>query len=156
MIACPKCGSVEQYYKVSALVEAETSSVQAESRTTGVGLAGRLLETSGQVTTTTGRMRSAMAEKVAPPEPPAPVGGGLLILSLLLFVLAMVLLFWAQNWLWGGLALLFSAFIFYVRPKVKKAVSDSKTKYGEDVALWNRQWICKRCGEVSIPDEKRT
>lgn len=150
MIKCPFCGSAEHYHKVSAFLEAETS-VRAPS--------GRFIleDVRGQFGTnpifTSSFERSLLADKVTPPKPDfAATRTDWSMLAVLLLLLAGALVYGGYYLLASG-AFALSVVFFILRSKNKRTYKDNCDEYARQQANWRRQWICKRCGEISVPKD---
>lgn len=144
MSNCRKCGS-DNTQRVAMAFQSGT----VTGRTTGVGFAPGAGVIVGGVRTNT---QTELARQVAPPTPPAyPSGnvvaavfGGLVVGAVFLAAInskPLGMLFFLA-WLGCGIVLAVVSHRGHV---------GRMTTYQTQWAIWNKRWICNRCGEIWLP-----
>ncbi len=146
MIACPHCGSAEHYFKVSALYEGETATVAGGG--IGMGLSGGL-----GVGVGSGTKQTLLAEKLSPPVQPERPGPAIVAyIFATLAAAATVGVFLISEWWAGVIAAVITVAICVVVPKSHRAYVAKREAFPGELERWQRQWVCKRCGEISDPN----
>jgi hypothetical protein len=149
---CPKCESDDVYLCSAAYEQGSTrttttsrgtASTLGYSQGTGVGTAQTNIST-----TSSSVSRTAFAEKAAPPK--SYLGKMILwAVGSLLAVLVLTPSVWSglKHWAWISLAgsIVGTFFSFKNRPA-----------YREALARWQKSWICTRCGNKFMPEDKTT
>jgi ribosomal protein S27AE len=171
VIMCPNCGSVENFHKVSALREAEISTIETSSKGVGVGVSSSGVGVGVAKGKTTGTIQSDLAKKLAPPQPFTPSYSSITqgiagILSGVLLIMG------AAGGLIGGegfgeiafavVMLLIGIFLIGLgcefcskksREDGAKAEKMRELAHAKRAKEWQQRWYCKKCGKFfQIPE----
>lgn len=149
MIACPKCGSTEHYFKVSALYENDTSNTASKTAGVGISLSGGV---GVGVGSSRGTQQTLLAARLQPPERPIKPDSTAKAIALGIVTAALVATLAVASWYITAVivGLLFGSGVLAMMGN-SRAYPRQLAQYHDDLARWQRQWICRRCGEVSEP-----
>lgn len=135
---CPSCNS-DNCQRLEVTYDGGTQNVNTQSNTAGVGIAGGGLGVGAANTSTTGVIRSRLAEKAAPPQK------GRYIYAIISIFILWFLWSVSQTFIWQTVFFLLIVACFYWIYTVFNF--NSKT-FPNLYAFWQKQWICLKCGEI--------
>lgn len=144
MSNCRKCGS-DNTQRVAMAFQSGTTT----GRTTGVGFAPGAGMIIGGTRTDT---QTELARRLSPPVPPGYPSGNVVAALFGGFFVGAIFMAGVKFPILGGL--LFTA---WFGAGVTLAVLAHKghvvrmTTYQQQWAIWNKRWICNRCGEIWLP-----
>ena len=152
-VCCPDCNS-EDVYKVSHIYEAMTQETKTSSNVVGVGLgnngAGILVGTSSS----SGETQSLLAKKLSPPANPSANGCGcvLAIIAIIVLIFVSIIVGVNSSGLIGWAIFIFGS--IFISVLAVKMFTMKHPEYDEELRVWNKKWVCNRCGTVFILDQK--
>lgn len=147
--ACPTC-SAENTQKIAVVFAAQKSTSQSTTAGVGVGPTGVGVGVAG----THGQSATLLAQQLAPPVAPTGQYGALGCTTGLLLGMGSCVALTSANNAGAGmfLAIGFPLFGLILEKALRQeAMQTAKSKYVSDLAEWERQYVCLRCGHRFIP-----
>lgn len=135
---CPSCNS-DNCQRLEVAYDGGTQNVSTTSNTAGVGIAGGGLGVGGANTSTTGVIRSRLAEKAAPPQKRR------YIYAIVSIFVLWICLGMSQTFIWQAIFVALALGCFYW---IYTVFTFNLKTFPKQYEFWQKQWVCLKCGEI--------